>query len=96
METIQQVKSVSGKNFPEKKIRAGAVVATIWANSAVNKDGEQVSYKTISFERTYKDKNNEWQTTNSLRMNDLPKATLVLTKAYEHLALSEKAVEEEA
>ncbi|MBU0472445.1 MAG: hypothetical protein KKF65_07485 [Nanoarchaeota archaeon] len=95
METIQQIKSVSGKNFPEKKIRAVSVVATIWSNNAVNKDGETVSYKTISFERTYKDKNNEWQTTNSLRMNDLPKANLVLTKAYEYLALSDNIVEEE-
>ncbi|MBC8501036.1 MAG: hypothetical protein H8D38_04710 [DPANN group archaeon] len=94
MEAIQ--KSVSGKNLPEKKFRAGPIVATIWANSGISKDGEKVSYRTISFERTYKDKNDEWQTTSSLRMNDLPKAILVLTKAYESLSLTENVIEEEA
>ena len=34
-----------------------------------------------------KDKNDEWQHTNSLRVNDLPKAALVLNKAYEYLVL---------
>ena len=52
-------------------------------------------YKTVSFERSYKDKNNNWQTTNTLRMNDLPKASLVLTKAYELLALSDDNSDEE-
>ena len=86
MEAIQE-KSVSGRNMPERKFRAGPVAATIWENNSVNKEGQAVSYKTISFERTYKDKNDEWQTTNSLRTNDLPKAILVLTKAYESLSL---------
>lgn len=95
MEAIQQTK-VIGKNFPEKKIRAGSVVATVWANSSITKEGEKVSYKTVSFERTYKDKNNEWQTTSSLRTNDLPKAILVLSKAFETLSLSDNIVVEEA
>lgn len=89
METIQTHKSVSGKNLPEKRIRAGSIVATIWANKATNKEGKETIYKSVSFERVYKDKNDEWQTTNALRMNDLPKAALVLRKAYEALALSD-------
>jgi len=28
----------------------------------------------------------EWNTTNSLRVNDLPKAALVLQKAYEYIS----------
>ena len=84
------------KNLPEINFRAGAIVATIWNNENTTKEGEKVVYKTVSFERTYKDKDDNWQTTNSLRMNDLPKASLVLNKAYEHLALSESIVEEEA
>jgi len=79
--------------MPLKKFRAGAIVATIW-NNETEKDGKKVDYKTVSFERSYKDKNDEWQTTNSLRINDLPKATLVLGKAFEFLSLNE--VEEEA
>jgi len=91
MEAIQQ--KSTGKNMPEKKFRAGPVVATVWENDGQTKEGQSVSYRTVSFERSYKDKNNEWQTTNSLRINDLPKAILVLTKAYESLSLTENVAE---
>jgi len=77
------------ENKPEKKIRAGPVTATIWQNIS-QKDGKEVSYKTISLDRVYKDKNNEWQNTSVLRVNDLPKAALVLTKAYEYLLSREE------
>ena len=93
MKKIKKIKTE--KNIFDKKFRAGSIVATIWSNKGVGKDGE-VSYNTISFERAYKDKNDKWQTTNSLRMNDLPKAILVLTKAYEALALTDNIVDEGA
>jgi hypothetical protein len=35
------------------------------------------------------DKNGEWQSTNTLRINDLPKASLVLQKAYEYIVMKE-------
>ena len=76
------------KNLPEKKIRAGAISATVWENQGKNNEGKPVAYKTVSFERSYKDSKGEWKTTSSLRMNDLPKAKLVLEKAFEYLALS--------
>lgn len=71
---------------PEKKFRAGAISATIWLNET-DKDGQTVTYPTVTFERSYKDKKGAWQTTNSLRVSDLPKAQLVLSKAYEHLSM---------
>ncbi len=76
------------KKQPAKKFRAGPIVATIWENKTL-KDGKELMYNTISFERNYKDKNDQWQTTTALRTNDLPKAILVLSKAFEQLALSE-------
>jgi effector-binding domain-containing protein len=76
------------KNQPEKKFRAGPICATIWSNNNLDKDGKVVAYRSVSFERSYKDKNDSWQTTHSLRLNDLPKAALVLQKAYEYLALT--------
>ena len=82
--------------MPYKKFRAGAITATIWNNESQSKENEKIEYKTISFERNYKDKNDEWQTTNSLRTNDLPKAILVLTKAFETISLAENAIREEA
>ena len=68
---------------PEKKFKAGAVSATIWKNG----EGDQ-SYNTISLERAYKDKTGNWKNTNSLRLNDLPKARMVLDKAYEYVVLN--------
>lgn len=79
------------KNQPEKKFRAGPISATVWSNNNLDKDGKVVAYKTVSFERCYKDKNDAWQTTHSLRLNDLPKAALVLQKAYEFLALADNS-----
>ena len=77
-------------NLPEKKFRAGAVSATIWKNKAENKEGSEVEYNTISIERNYTDKEGKWQSTNSFRINDLPKASVVLNKAYEYLILKEE------
>lgn len=75
-------------SMPEKKFRAGAISATVWKNHGV-KDGEIQDYSTVTFERAYKDKDGNWQSTNSLRVNDLPKAAVVLQKAYENLVLRE-------
>jgi hypothetical protein len=79
-------------NHPEKKFRAGAICATVWKNQSI-KDGKVVEYRTISFDRNYQDTKGEWNTTNSLRVNDLPRASLVLQKAYEYIALKEQAEE---
>jgi hypothetical protein len=78
------------KNLPEKKFTTGAISATIWKNKAKTKSGEPTEYHTISIQRRYKDKEDKWRSTNSLRINDLPKAALVLNKAYEFLILKEK------
>ena len=85
---IPTVQEVMGKNLPEKKFRAGAISATIWSNQGT-KDGKPTTYKTVSLDRNYKDKNDAWQSTNSLRVADIPKAVLVLNKAYEYLALND-------
>jgi hypothetical protein len=82
-------------NKPVKKFRAGPISATIWENQAQNQQGQQVSFKSVGFDRSYKDANGEWQKTSSLRMSDLPRAVLVLNKAYEYLALNNTEIEEE-
>ena len=86
---IQEVTKVSG-NHPEKKFRAGAVSATVWLNKGQKTTGEESEYRTISIERSYTDKEGKWQTTNSLRVNDLPKMTVVAQKAYEYLVFNEQ------
>lgn len=85
------------KNMPEKRFGAGAISASIWLNEGTSKTGEKTEFKTISLQRRYKDKDGEWQTSNSMRINDLPKVALVAEKAYEYLVLKhgETEVEEE-
>lgn len=74
-------------NKPEKKFRAGAVSATIWKNTG-KKDGDEFEYRTVSIDRNYKD-GDDWKTTNSFRVNDLPKLANVANKAYDFLVAKE-------
>ena len=77
------------RNVPEKKFSTGVITATVWQNQGKSRNGEAVAYRTVSLQRRYKDKNGVWQSANSFRVNDLPKASLVLQKAYEYLVLRE-------
>lgn len=74
---------------PVKKFQAGAITATIWEN--VDHHDPQKTYHSVSFDRTYKDRKGNWKQTNSLRTADLPKAVIVLKKAYEFLVLKDFA-----
>ena len=78
------------RNVPEKRFSTGVITATIWQNQGKGRNGEIVGYRTASLQRRYKDKNGIWQSANSFRVNDLPKASLVLQKAYEYLVLREQ------
>jgi len=78
------------KNIPEKKFSTGVVTATVWQNQGKGRNGEETSYRTVSLQRRYKDRNGVWQSANSFRVNDLPKASLVLQKAYEYIVLREQ------
>ncbi|MBI2573359.1 hypothetical protein HYV86_05845 [Candidatus Woesearchaeota archaeon] len=84
------VETPHASNTPEKKFRAGAITATVWANKIQNKTGEEGEYHTISLERNYTDKDGKWHSTNSMRVNDLPRALIVLQKAYEYSVLQEQ------
>ena len=88
-ENVAQATKGTG-NLPEKKFRAGALSATVWLNRGQKATGEATEYKTISIERSYTDKEGKWQSTNSLRINDLPKAQVVLQKAYEFVVFKEQ------
>jgi hypothetical protein len=81
---------VSGGNYPEKSFRAGGVSATVWKNHGKSVNGEATEYRTISIERRYTDKQGEWKSTNSMRLNDLPKAKVALDEAYKYLVLNEQ------
>lgn len=75
------------KNMPEKRFSTGGIVATIWKNTQ-NSNGKEYEYKTVSLQRRYADKQGQWQSSSSMRLNDLPKAALVLEEAYKYLVLN--------
>jgi len=84
--------NTSTGNQPEKKFRAGAISATVWINQGQSKrTGETVNFRTISLQRGYKDKNDQWQNTTSFRINDLPRAALVLQQAFEYAITNQQA-----
>ncbi len=75
-------------NQPEKKFSTGVISATVWKNNGTSKKtGESVEFRTVTLQRRYTDKEGNWQTSSNLRISDLPKASLVLQKAYEYLVL---------
>ncbi len=80
-------KEVGVMASPVKKFAAGAIQVAVWENSGKSADGLQATYRTVSIDKRYKDKNDEWKSSNSLHINDIPKAILALQKAYEYLAL---------
>ena len=83
-------------NKPEKKFTTGLIEATVWKNKAANKEGEELEFRSISFAKNYKDSENIWKTTNSLNITDVPKAMVVLSKAYEYLILKGEKAEQSA
>ena len=79
---------------PEITFRHGSCSASIFENEYRRGD-ETFTISTVSFQRSYLDRDGNWQTTNSLKVNDIPKAILVLNKAYEFLTSSYSEHEEE-
>ena len=85
-QAIEQLTIIPGGNMPQPEItfRHGLCSASIWEQD-FDRDGEKLTVRTVSFQRSYLDKEGNWQQTNSLKVNDIPKAVLVLNKAYEFL-----------
>ena len=69
---------------PETVFKIGAVRASIFKNT-LQKNGQTLELPKVVIEVRYKDKTGQWQGTNSLSINDLPKAILALQKAFEYL-----------
>jgi hypothetical protein len=80
---------------PEITFRHGPCSASVFENE-YNRGEDSFSVRSVSFQRRYQDKDGNWQTTNSLKVNDIPKAVLVLNKAYEFLTSNgQPEIEEE-
>ena len=69
---------------PETVFKVGAVRASVFRNIIV-KNGQSFPLPKVVIEVRYKDNTGQWQGTNSLSLNEIPKAILALQKAFEYL-----------
>jgi len=69
---------------PEKVFKVGPVRASIFRNS-IERNGKSFLLPKVVLEVRYKDALGQWKGTNSLSLNDLPKAVLALQSAYAYL-----------
>ena len=80
---------------PEIVFKAGAVRASLFRN-VIEKAGKQIPLPKVILEVRYRDKTGEWKGTNSLSLNEIPKAILALQKAYDYLMTHREGPEPEA
>lgn len=74
---------------PIKKYQVGQIQASVWKNAS--KEGSE--FLSVSLQKRYKDEKGQWQSSSSFKPGDLPKAVLVLQKAYEFVSLNEGTAE---
>ena len=74
---------------PETSFRIGSCVAKIWLNRSAR---DERSFRNVSFERTYRDEQGNWQSANTFTLSDLPGAIKVLQMALDHVAKEEAVV----
>ena len=83
---VQQINSeASGaSNEPVfKSVVKGGIQATVWENQVQNDKGESYPRLSVTLQKSYKDKDGNYQKTGSLSANDVPRALFVLQQAYE-------------
>ena len=85
-EAIKQSTIIKEPHMPQPEItfRHGLCSASIYENEFVRGE-EKFTVRSVSFQRSYLDKEGNWQQTNSLKVNDIPKAVICLNKCYEFL-----------
>ena len=70
---------------PERNFRVGGVRAAVWKWTNATRDGRTFGRHKVVVDRSYRDNRGEWQTTNSLEVNDIPKAILALCHAFDYM-----------
>ena len=78
------------KNAPVYKNQSGSVQLAVWENNA-NVDGEERTFFTVTLERSYRDRDDQWQKTNQLRQGDLGDAIACLQGAQQFMIKEDAA-----
>jgi hypothetical protein len=74
---------------PALKKKAGAISVACWENEGKGMDGQPTTYISLSIQRTYNDKEGQWQHATNYRVSDIPKIQLCLDEVYKHYTLKE-------
>jgi hypothetical protein len=78
---------------PDIVFKHGRCSAAVFSKEVTRGD-RTFQVRSVSFQKRYLDKNGEWQTASYLDVNDLPKAALVLSKAFDYLTSGGQREEE--
>jgi len=71
---------------PTAKLRDGMLTATIWKNENSSGDtGEVKTFYSVDLSRSYKDKDDKWQETNSFSGSELLRVGNLVQTAYNHI-----------
>ena len=74
---------------PIKEFRVAGISVADWCNEA-EQDGRVIRRYSVRLKKRYRDRQTgEWKDSDYLFADDLPRARLVLDKAYEYVALKE-------
>jgi len=72
---------------PVESFKAGGMRASVFENKQEDRDGRAYTQNRVVLDRTYKDKEGNWRTTNGFSGIDIPKGILLLWKAFEYISL---------
>ena len=79
------------KNGPEKTFRIGAVSASIFCNTAESANGRTRDFRNVQLQRSFRD-GEEWRTSSSFALSDLPQAIRCLELALRYVEDQEAEV----
>lgn len=72
---------------PLARFQFGGVSASVFANVIPRSDGTSFEIKRTTLQRSYRDEQGNWRTTNTYGVDDLPRAVAALLAAY-HFCLT--------
>ena len=78
-------------NRPEVRFQFGSISSSTFVNTVERNDGSTFEVRRTVLQKVYRDPTTgDFRNTNSLDVNDLPKAILALQKAYEHCLAAQR------
>ena len=69
---------------PEIVFKHGSCQAAVFTKE-MTRDGRAFQVRSVSFQKRFRDKNGDWQTSSYLNIDEIPKAVLCLQKAYDFM-----------